>query len=580
MFSIVISEKGGAERRETFDQDAVTIGRVQGNDLMLPKGNVSKRHCRIERQGGRFVVRDQESTNGTYVNRRRITSATVVREGDRIYVGDFILRIEPGDGEVTLDPEPISEAMLEPPRAPMLTSPDVERPSQAGPVTGQRPTSDATIKLAREHDGGIELHSLVAAATALARRVASNLEPRVLDRDVDAALERRVERLIEDAFNELVIEGEIPSGADEARIKSAVQAELTKFGPLESLMEDVSVQEVAVTGPGHIAVQRARRVSSKELPFFLPESLPRVAARLCKSAGVIAPPSGVAHIVLHKFGMELHLLGSDVMSQSIGLRLSRPESFSSSMDDLVRMGVISRTMATFLRHCLNAHVNILVVGPVRSGASEVLSALASGAEGDRVLGLPPVESPGRVYPNVVWLDVPAEGMTEVLRSSASFVSHRILVDGLSVERAVGTLSAIAEGAQGTLVRMKARNIERGLSRLCANISLELPGVTPFVAAEAFVAGFDIAIEVARLPDGRSRVIRIAELERGEEALIQANDIFDFAIERTATGGSIEGTFRNTGHVPNIAAELKNHGTSLEVSLMSRPPTSDDRAKPA
>jgi aminobenzoyl-glutamate utilization protein B len=38
------------------------------------------------------------------------------------------------------------------------------------------------------------------------------------------------------------------------------------------------------------------------------------------------------------------------MSQTTGLRVSRPESFSSSMEDLVRMGVISRTMATFLRH--------------------------------------------------------------------------------------------------------------------------------------------------------------------------------------------------------------------------------------
>src|SRR5690348_9422747 len=98
MFSVIISEKGGAERRETFDKTEINVGRVQGNDLMLPKGNVSKRHARLIYRDGRFIVTDLKSTNGTYVNGRKIAQATIVREGDKIYVGDFVLRIEAGPG--------------------------------------------------------------------------------------------------------------------------------------------------------------------------------------------------------------------------------------------------------------------------------------------------------------------------------------------------------------------------------------------------------------------------------------------------------------------------------------------------
>jgi pilus assembly protein CpaF len=94
MFAIVISEKGGAERREVFDKHEINVGRVQGNDLMLPKGNVSKRHARLLFRDGRIIVTDLKSTNGTYVNGRKIAQATIVREGDKIYVGDFVLRIE------------------------------------------------------------------------------------------------------------------------------------------------------------------------------------------------------------------------------------------------------------------------------------------------------------------------------------------------------------------------------------------------------------------------------------------------------------------------------------------------------
>src|ERR1700733_1072841 len=98
MFTIVISEKGGAERRETFDRSEISVGRVQGNDLMLPKGNVSKHHARLLLRDGRFIVTDLRSTNGTYVNGRKISQATIVREGDKIYIGDFVLRVESGHG--------------------------------------------------------------------------------------------------------------------------------------------------------------------------------------------------------------------------------------------------------------------------------------------------------------------------------------------------------------------------------------------------------------------------------------------------------------------------------------------------
>jgi len=118
MFTIVISEKGGAERRETFDKNEINVGRVQGNDLMLPKGNVSKHHARLLYRDGRFIVTDLKSTNGTYVNGRKIAQATIVREGDKIYIGDFILRIDGGaEAEAGAPPPP------EPPPPPMPMAP-------------------------------------------------------------------------------------------------------------------------------------------------------------------------------------------------------------------------------------------------------------------------------------------------------------------------------------------------------------------------------------------------------------------------------------------------------------------------
>ena len=101
MFSILISEKGGETKRLDFDRPEITIGRVAGNDIVLPRGNISKRHSRIVFKDAKFIIVDLKSTNGTFVNGRKITSPLVVKGTDKIYVGDFIMTIEEGSGPST-----------------------------------------------------------------------------------------------------------------------------------------------------------------------------------------------------------------------------------------------------------------------------------------------------------------------------------------------------------------------------------------------------------------------------------------------------------------------------------------------
>lgn len=97
-FNITITEKGGKPRVESFEQGEVTIGRVSGNDIVLAKGNISKRHSRIVLRDDKFVIVDLKSTNGTYVNGKRITGPQVLRELDKVYIGDYILTLDSGNG--------------------------------------------------------------------------------------------------------------------------------------------------------------------------------------------------------------------------------------------------------------------------------------------------------------------------------------------------------------------------------------------------------------------------------------------------------------------------------------------------
>ena len=134
MFTIHIQEKGGEQRRMVFNKPEVTIGRVQGNDIVLPKGNVSKRHARIVLKDGKFIIVDLKSTNGTYVNGRKITSPLVVKDSDKIYIGDFIVGVDEAasaEGDNALEPTTAPP----PPDRPVVT-PDARppRPTEAQPM--------------------------------------------------------------------------------------------------------------------------------------------------------------------------------------------------------------------------------------------------------------------------------------------------------------------------------------------------------------------------------------------------------------------------------------------------------------
>jgi len=606
VFSIIISEKGGAERRQSFDQFEVTVGRVQGNDLVLPKGNVSKRHCRLELVDGAFQVTDQNSTNGTYLNRRRILQTTTVRQGDRIYVGDFVLRIEPGAAEEDLagagpgslpigagpsvvapppfpsspppptagvPSSPLQPQPLSPPATDGFAQPVAAASSGLGAVgvtTDERPSEissrrDGTWAEPSEPDAETTDEALVSAVGAVVDRVVSKTSPAELNSPL---AQRRVETLVDAALREL---GAQP-GIEADDVRPAALAELLALGPLSELLEDPSVAEIAASGAGYLTVVRgSNRQLSPQMPFCGTGSLDRAVERLCVRDGVaLSPAERSVRRELPSFGFSLEYVRGEFSPHGSLLHLTRRERVAATFEDLVRAGTVSRTIATFLQQCVAGSANLLVVGQARSGAAEVLSALCHCA-GGRVLALCQdrelATSDGRV---LCLNDSRGQDFEATFSRVAKMPGHRLVVDGLvQGGRALATLRVVSEGATGVVARLRARSIERGLAQLCAQMAVAHHGLSVTTVADALISTFDLALEVARLPDGRTRVVRVAELGRGDTLPVVGHDIFGFNVERIATGGAVEGSFNPTGRRPHFANELRTRGARLDTGMFAR-----------
>ena len=91
---LVITE--GALAGTTVDLDPaapVTIGRAPGSTLVLTDDYASSHHARLVPRDGQWLVEDLGSTNGTYLDRAKVTQPTPVPSGGKVRIGKTVLEL-------------------------------------------------------------------------------------------------------------------------------------------------------------------------------------------------------------------------------------------------------------------------------------------------------------------------------------------------------------------------------------------------------------------------------------------------------------------------------------------------------
>lgn len=88
----LVVRSGGGMAGQSFQpaEGSTLIGRSPECNVFLDDVTVSRRHAELVRDGDTFTIRDLESLNGTYVNRRRIES-TVLEDDDEVQIGKYRL---------------------------------------------------------------------------------------------------------------------------------------------------------------------------------------------------------------------------------------------------------------------------------------------------------------------------------------------------------------------------------------------------------------------------------------------------------------------------------------------------------
>jgi len=74
--------------------EELTVGRAGGCQITLDDTYVSQLHARVYRRDGQLFVEDLGSTNGTYLNRKKVTAPIAIRKGDRLQIGKTVMELQ------------------------------------------------------------------------------------------------------------------------------------------------------------------------------------------------------------------------------------------------------------------------------------------------------------------------------------------------------------------------------------------------------------------------------------------------------------------------------------------------------
>ena len=110
-----------------LEGDQLVIGRDAANSIAINDAEISRKHSRLSFQGGKYVIEDLGSTNGTFVNGQRLAGPVVLKPGDVVSLGEQIVLMY---DVINLDPG----ATIASPRAARMVPPPVQHQPVIQPV--------------------------------------------------------------------------------------------------------------------------------------------------------------------------------------------------------------------------------------------------------------------------------------------------------------------------------------------------------------------------------------------------------------------------------------------------------------
>jgi pilus assembly protein CpaF len=543
MFQIQISHPV----REAYIMEApfgaYMIGADASNRIVLNDGSVEEVHAVLTLRQDESYVEDLMG-GGVFVEGQRIGNRQQVFPGTPIQIGNYTLYLDSAAASPTPSPQ-----------AAVISAPEVFTPR----MKNQQVSAIQAIKK--------QIHSELVERLDLKRLSMSKLQ--------ENELQEKIKQTLVGIIDE--IRSRLPRGIQPDRLAKEIFDEAVGLGPLEDLLEDESVTEIMVNGPGQVYVERAGKLEMTDCTFIddtsvyavidrivspigrrIDESQPYVDARLADGSRVNA--------VIHP----LSLIGP-----CITIRKFSKDPFR--VQDLINFGTLTAEVAEFLRVCVTLRKNIIVSGGTGSGKTTLLNVLSSYLpDNERILTIEDAAELRLTQAHIVRLEArPAniEGrgavtIRDLVRNALRMRPDRIVVGECRGSEALDMLQAMNTGHEGSLTTIHANSPRDTLARVETMVLMAGMDLPIRAIREQVGSAVHLICQISRFSDGTRKVSRVTEVSGLEGDRITLQDLFEFVQTGVDEQGKVLGGIHPTGAVPTFIEEIAMRGIKFDRSIFN------------
>ena len=347
--------------------------------------------------------------------------------------------------------------------------------------------------------------------------------------------------------------------SEKIRISRELFNSFRRLDILQDLLEDEAVTEIMVNGTESIFYEKGGRLYRSDRRFISEERLNDVIQQIAGEANrYVNEASPIADARLPD-GSRVNVVLKSVAVNGPILTIRKFPSEAITMDQLVRMGSLTREAAEFIKRLVDAKYNIFVSGGTGAGKTTFLNAMSDYIPKDeRIITIEDnAELQIQGVENLVRLEArganpEGEGavtIRDLIRSALRMRPDRIIVGEVRGEETVDMISsAMLNGHSGSMSTGHANNPADMLHRLETMMMMGID--LPLAAIQRQIASaLDIIIHLGRLRDKSWRVLRIEEVTGYEDSRIITETLYEFR-EEGMKHEEVKGSLMKVGEIRN------------------------------
>lgn len=531
----------GKAKIESVPRSVLKIGRASENDVILDRTGVSRDHAEIYRRSNSYYIADLNSKHGTFVNERKIPvlKSVPVQIDDIIGIGEYFLKVKEAIVDEDKQKREISEL-----------TPEEELEYYRDPRV-------------------IELKSIVH------NQLLDIIDLRRLDvkKINDLELRSQCDEMVREILGET--EADVLWEIDQEILIKDILDEALALGPLEDLMEDAAVTEIMVNRKDQIYVEKNGKITLSPKIFNSDMSLLGIISRIVSPIGRRIDESSPMVDARLQDGSRVNAVIPPMALNGPCITIRKFSKDPFTVDNLVEFNTISRSIADFLKICVENRKNVVISGGTGSGKTTTLNILSSFIpEDERIVTIEDAAELQLVQDHVVRLESRPpniEGKGEIkirhlVKNALRMRPDRIVVGECRGGETLDMLQAMNTGHDGSLTTGHANSPIDMLSRLETMVMMSGEDLPSRAIREQISAAVDIIVQQTRLTCGSRKVTYVSEVTGIEDDKIILQDIFYFKQEGFDASGKTRGQFIATGWIPDFLQDLLNRGIDVDMSI--------------